>query len=97
MTYRTVAMIRGGLVSMLYSKTAEVDASSIDPSTSVILMSADIERITTGWEKVHELWANIIEIGLAIYLLQRELGVACTIPVGVAVCEFYPKHWNEII
>ncbi len=72
---------------MLYTKTAELEVSAVDPSTSVILMSADIERITTGWEKVHELWANIIEIGLAIYLLQRQLGVACTIPVGVAVCE----------
>lgn len=82
-------MVRGGLVSMLYSKTADLNVAAVNPSEAVILMSADIERITTGWERVHELWANLIEIGLAIYLLQRELGVACAIPVGVALCRYF--------
>jgi hypothetical protein len=80
-------MARGGLVAMLYSKTTDLRASAIEPSASVILMSADIERITTGWERIHELWANLIEIALAIYLLQRQLGVACTVPVAVTICK----------
>jgi len=80
-------MARGGLIAMLYNKTTDLNASAIDPSASVILMSADIERITTGWERIHELWANLIEIALAIYLLQRQLGVACTVPVAVAICK----------
>ncbi|KAH6703299.1 multidrug resistance protein MDR [Leptodontidium sp. MPI-SDFR-AT-0119] len=89
LTYRTITMARGGLIAMLYSKTADLSASSIEPSASVILMSADIERITTGWERIHELWANLIEIALAIYLLQRQLGVACTVPVAVTIFSMF--------
>lgn len=32
----------------------------------------------------------MIEIALAIYLLERQLGVACVIPIGVSVGE--PSH-----
>ena len=73
---------------MLYSKTADLSVTAVDPSASVILMSADIERITTGWQSIHEMWANIIEIGLAIFLLYRQLDVACATPVAVAIGEF---------
>jgi hypothetical protein len=70
---------------MLYGKTAELGVNAIDPTTSMILMSADIERITTGWQTIHELWANLIEVGLAIYLLERQLGSACAVPIAVAI------------
>jgi hypothetical protein len=70
---------------MLYGKTAELGVNSIDPTSSMILMSADIERITTGWQTIHELWANLIEVGIAIYLLERQLGAACAVPLAVAI------------
>jgi ATP-binding cassette subfamily C (CFTR/MRP) protein 1 len=78
-------MVRGGLISMLYGKAAELSVNAVDPSSSMILMSADIERITTGWQTMHELWANLIEVGLAIYLLERQLGAACAVPIAVAI------------
>ncbi|KAH8805144.1 ABC multidrug transporter [Xylogone sp. PMI_703] len=84
-TYRAITMMRGGLIAMLYGKVSDLSVTALDPSASVTLMSADIERITTGWQTFHELWANLIEIGLAIFLLYRQLGVACAIPVGVAL------------
>jgi hypothetical protein len=84
-------MVRGGLISMLYSKTADLSITAVDPAASMILMSADIERITTGWQTMHEIWANLIELCVAIYLLQRQLGVACAIPIAVAVGEFMYK------
>lgn len=80
-------MMRGGLISMLYTKTAELSVTAVDPSASMILMSADIERITTGCQTMHELWASIIEVGLAIYLLERQLGAACAIPIVVSTRE----------
>lgn len=84
-TYRSITMARGGLVAMLFAKTSLLKSDDVDPSASLTLMSADIERITNGWQTMHEIWANIIEIGVAIYLLERQLGAACGIPVGVAV------------
>jgi len=78
-------MVRGGLISMLYSKTTELSITAVEPSASMILMSADIERITTGWQTMNELWAGILEVGLAIYLLQRQLGAASAIPVAISI------------
>ncbi|KAF2030893.1 hypothetical protein EK21DRAFT_64674 [Setomelanomma holmii] len=87
-TFRFITMMRGGLISMLYGKATEVALTDVDTASSLTLMSADIERIVTGMETGHEVWSNILEIGLAMYLLQRELGVACAIPIGVAIISF---------
>lgn len=85
LTYRLIAMARGGLISMLYRKTADLSITSADPAASMVLMSADVERITTGWQTIHELWASIIELGIAIYLLERQLGAACAVPIAIAI------------
>lgn len=73
---------------MLYNKAVAVPLTDVDTASSLTLMSADIERIVTGMQTGHEIWANIIEVGIAIYLLQQQLGVACLVPVGVAVCMY---------
>jgi hypothetical protein len=78
-------MMRGGLISMLYSRTAKLSITAVDPSASMILMSADIERITTGWQTFNDMWASLIEIALAIFLLERQLGAACAVPIAVAI------------
>lgn len=85
LTYRFITMMRGGLISMLYNKATDIALTDVDPASSITLMSADIERIVTGMQTGHEIWSNTIEVALAIYLLERQLGVACTIPIGVAV------------
>lgn len=70
---------------MLYRKATDLSLKDVDPASSMTLMSADIERIVQGWESMHEIWSNITEIAIAIYLLERQLGVACVVPVAVAV------------
>jgi ATP-binding cassette subfamily C (CFTR/MRP) protein 1 len=47
-------MMRGGLISMLYSKATDVALTDVDTASSMTLMSADIERIVTGMETGHE-------------------------------------------
>ena len=73
---------------MLYNKATEVTLTDMDPASSITLMSADVERIVTGMETGHEIWSNTLEISLAMYLLERQLGAACAIPIGVAVGKF---------
>lgn len=85
LTYRAITMARGGLISMLFAKSSFLEANKADSASSLTLMSADIERITNGWQTMHEIWASVIEIAIAIYLLERQLGVACTIPLAVAI------------
>lgn len=84
-TYRSITMLRAGLVSIIYRKTGTLSVKDIDPATSMTLMSADIERIVQGWQTMHEVWANAIEVGIAMYLLERQLGVACVVPIAVSI------------
>ena len=85
LTYRAITMARGGLISSLFAKTSTLKADGVDPAASLTLMSADIERITNGWQTMNEIWANIIEVAIAIYLLARQLEVACVIPLAIAI------------
>jgi ATP-binding cassette subfamily C (CFTR/MRP) protein 1 len=70
---------------MLYNKATDITLTNVDPASSLTLMSADIERIVTGMQTAHEVWSNTLEVAIAIFLLQRELGAACAIPIGVAI------------
>lgn len=90
LTYRVITMARGGLITMMFAKSSLLEANQADSASSLTLMSADIERITNGWQTIHEMWANVIEIAIAIYLLEVQLGVACTIPLAVAICKHCP-------
>lgn len=49
-------------------------------------MNADLERIRFGLRSMHNLWASPIEIGLASWLLYRQLGLAFLAPVIVVTC-----------
>lgn len=89
MTYRGITMVRGILITMLYRKASSLSITETDPTNSLTLISADVERITQGWQTLHEIWANPIEIGLAIFLLERQLGISCTVPVCVALGKWF--------
>lgn len=94
LTYRAITMVRGALVSLIYKKASVLSIQDADPAASLTLMTADIERIVQGWQTMHEIWANATEIALAIVLLERQLGIACAVPIGVAICKLRPA-WRE--
>lgn len=50
---------------MIFDKTLRVEASSVDDAEAVTLMSADIDRTTGSMHVVHELYASVIEAGIA--------------------------------
>ncbi|EZF09743.1 hypothetical protein H103_08894 [Trichophyton rubrum CBS 288.86] len=89
LTYRAITMVRGGLISMLYRKATDINIQDVDPASSMTLMSADIERIVQGWQTMHELWAAAAEVGIAIFLLQKQLGVACVVPIAVSILSLF--------
>ncbi|KAG5202770.1 Fatty acid synthase subunit alpha [Trichophyton interdigitale] len=93
-TYRLITMLRSSLVPLIYTQTLQLDASAVRDSAALTLMSVDIERISSGLRYFHEIWASPIDIGLALWLLQQQLGVAAaallslirTPPVFTIVC-----------
>jgi hypothetical protein len=84
-TLRAVTKIRGGLVTIIYSTTQELHTTAINESAASSLMSIDVERIAQSLELVYNLWATPIELGIAIYLLERQLGAACVAVVILAI------------
>lgn len=44
------------------------------------------EGVCGGLETIHELWAAPIELGLGLWLLQRQVGTAFLGPAAVVVC-----------
>ncbi|KAJ5533778.1 ABC transporter integral membrane type 1 [Penicillium freii] len=84
-TYRTLTMMRSGLISMIYDQTIDMTAADLTDSAAITLMGTDVERIVSNLKNMHEAWASIIEVGIAIWLLERELGVACFIPLVISL------------
>jgi hypothetical protein len=46
-------------------------------------MGTDVERIGRNLQSIHEIWASIIEIGVAIWLLEQQVFLASLAPVAV--------------
>ncbi|KAH7040858.1 P-loop containing nucleoside triphosphate hydrolase protein [Microdochium trichocladiopsis] len=85
--FRMLAALRSCLVSSIYKHATAVRITTGDDGAALTLMSADIERITMGLRMLHELWACLIETGLASWLLYTKLGAAFVVPlVAVMIC-----------
>ena len=67
---------------MIFDKTLRVESSALDNAEAITLMSADIDRITSSMHLVHELYASVIETGIALWLLYNFLGVAMVAPIA---------------
>lgn len=53
--------------------------------SATTLVSADIERIQFGIREIHEIWANVISAVIALFLIERTIGVAMVAALGVSV------------
>ncbi|KAF2197592.1 ABC transporter-like protein [Delitschia confertaspora ATCC 74209] len=87
--YRTITMVRGILVSIIFEKSLNLSLLESDGRDAITLANTDVDRICNGLQNMHEIWANVVEIGLAVYLLQLQVGIACIVPVILGtVCTF---------
>lgn len=89
-TFRLVTMIRGGLISLIYRQTTKLQAGDFKAKSSITLISTDVERISYRLRSIHEAWMAPIEVAIAIFLLERQLGVACLIPAAISICMSIP-------
>ncbi|KND86292.1 ABC transporter C family member 8 [Tolypocladium ophioglossoides CBS 100239] len=84
-TFRLITSVRGGLVALIFAKVVDLEAATAKDSAAVTLMSTDIDGIASGLQKIHDLWASVIELSLGMYLLQRQVGAACFLILVPAV------------
>ncbi|RMJ01454.1 hypothetical protein CDV36_015802 [Fusarium kuroshium] len=78
---RSLYMARGCLTAHAYRSTTEGKMTDINDAAALTLMSTDVERIIHGFHSLHDFWANIIEVALGCFLLERELGLAFISPL----------------
>ncbi|KAL1869218.1 hypothetical protein Plec18167_007884 [Paecilomyces lecythidis] len=88
-TFRLGTMLRAGLISTLYQKTTLLGEGDVKGSAVLTLMGTDVERIVNSFRSLHEIWASIIEVAVALYLLQRQVSLACIVPAIISLaCVF---------
>jgi ATP-binding cassette subfamily C (CFTR/MRP) protein 1 len=90
--YRSITMVRGILVEAVFNKTMQISITALHNSETVSLMSTDVQRIVDGLKYIHEVWANVIQITVATYLLYGQLGYACVAQVSVAIGSSYSNR-----
>lgn len=88
-TYHLVTRLRGALVSILYAKTLTSSSQGLDERPPITLMSVDVDGITSAAPNAHEIWASPTEIGVAVWLLQRQIGIMCVVPLSIVLCRAY--------
>jgi ABC-type multidrug transport system fused ATPase/permease subunit len=82
--FRTIMKLRATLATAIFAKTRQVSSHTLDDSV-LTLMSTDVSRVVGGIQNVHELWANTIEVALAAWLLERQIGAAFVAPIFVVL------------
>lgn len=86
-----MAMTRGALIGMIYRKLTHSRSGAAETADSAVLtlIEADVERIGESWYLlISELWPSVLQLGLAVWLLQRQLGAICVAPVILAIGMF---------
>ncbi|KFY80283.1 hypothetical protein V499_00837 [Pseudogymnoascus sp. VKM F-103] len=76
------------LVTEIFIKATEARIGTGDDSAALTLMSTDIERINMGFRAMHDVWASIIQVALAGWMLYNQLGVVFIAPIGVVILCF---------
>ena len=87
-TYRVIARIRSSLTAQIYRQTTDLRGCDVTDSAAVTLMRTDVERIVDALAQFHELWASCLEVGVATWLLARQISYAALVPLVVCVGEY---------
>ncbi|OBS25287.1 hypothetical protein FPOA_05820 [Fusarium poae] len=85
---RLMIMARGALVSMIYTKLLKLKGDNLTRMTAFTLVTADVETIVNDSWRLLEPWAHLLQIIIGTYLLYRQLGVVCCVPIIVILLTF---------
>ena len=82
---RMATVVRSGLVAMIYEQTVALKTTNSTKAEAVTLMGTDMQRIVTSVRTLHDTWASIVSVGVAIWLLELQVYIACIMPAIIAV------------
>jgi ATP-binding cassette subfamily C (CFTR/MRP) protein 1 len=82
---RLATVTRSGLITMILEQTLALRRSQLQAGDAIILMGTDTEQIMVSMHTVHELWASLASVGLAVWLLEIQVYIACVVPAVMAL------------
>jgi hypothetical protein len=84
---RTISMVKGGVAALLYEQVLSLDLvvpeSTATAAGILTLSGTDIDTVGALVAQIHDLWACAVEIAIGDYLLYRQLGAACAVPIAL--------------
>ncbi|TDZ20182.1 ABC transporter atnG [Colletotrichum orbiculare MAFF 240422] len=83
--FRLTTGFRAGLMSMIFKQTIALKADELKDGAAVTLMGTDVEQIVITFGMFHEVWAAVVEVGIAVFLLERQIAVASVVPVIISL------------
>jgi ATP-binding cassette subfamily C (CFTR/MRP) protein 1 len=83
---RVASMLRGSIIGLVYQESLLLDLASpgVNPTSALTLISADADNAVQSVYHLHEVWGSLLEIGIADYLIYRQMGAACAMPFACA-------------
>jgi ATP-binding cassette subfamily C (CFTR/MRP) protein 1 len=78
-------MIRAALISIIFKSSLDIAVGTVEVSSPVSLMGADVERVMSTLQWVISTGPNIIQVAVAIWILEIRLGVICVAPVIIVL------------
>jgi ATP-binding cassette subfamily C (CFTR/MRP) protein 1 len=86
LTFRVGSQVRGGLITLIYSKMLKMPTADLSESSAVALMGNDVETLAELIKSLLvEFWANALTVGIATWLLANQLGAVCIAPILVGI------------
>lgn len=82
---RLVTMARGTLIASVHSKSLTLRSDQLLDGAAETFLSTDTARISAAIPEIVGLLVAPFEIGVAIFLLERQVGIACIAPVILSV------------
>ena len=86
LAYRAMTALRGGLTSLIYRQMMALPLGNVSESGAMSLMGSDVEQLAESLNyMLTDTWSNLIQLGIATWLLADQIGAVCIAPIVVAL------------
>ncbi|KAH8883332.1 putative ATP-binding cassette transporter [Thozetella sp. PMI_491] len=89
LNYRCILGARGAIIGLIYDRSLKMQDGVYDHAAAVTLMSGDSDRIAQSLTLAQTLLSRFIEVALGLYLLARQLGWVCVVPITLVAMATY--------
>ena len=83
--HRLLTKIRGTAVTAVHYKALVLPSDKVSDNAALTLMTTDVNRICFSLQRLDDLFFTPIEVGVAVFLLERQIGVSCVAPVAFSM------------